>query len=554
MFLKAVLLRAAFYFKTFQKSKNKIIFIKKTEMNENFNLLLTKVKNLIGKSAQAKIVFIALGISSTIWFLVRVIPKPQRATYPCMRTAAPIMSTFVIYLLTLSGSAFAFKKTKIHFRKARYIYAVFFFVIAVACSFLFVANKSEDVKGSTVDAISVMSNSPIGVEHGIFPGRVVWVFDPQVAKWDGTNKYWWDERSTSQTEADKMFENVLKYLTGKATQAMAWDALFKNFNKEKKNISGGYAPDQKIAVKINQNNTKSHADTTGLDGTPQLVYALIASLTNNARVPQKNITIFDASRFITDNIFNKCHKDFPEVLFVDNEGGEGRIKSTYVENAIPYSIDNGKLATGLAKCAVEADYIINMALLKGHIGQGVTLCGKNFYGATSIDRSWRKNAHDNFNQDPQGKDKYMTFTDFLGHKDLGGKTLLFMIDGFYGARSQDGPPLLKDKWRMAPFNNRWCSSLFASQDGVAVDAVGIDFLRAEWPDLADIAYTEKYLVEAALADNPPSKTVYDPERDGTRLKSLGVMEHWNNATDKKYSRNLGKNYGIELVYVPINNK
>jgi hypothetical protein len=397
-----------------------------------------------------------------------------------------------------------------------------------------------------------MSNSPIGVEHGIFPGRVTWVFDPKVATWDGTNKYWWDENSTSQAEADKMLKNALISLSGKQTETKAWDALFKSFNEEKKNTRIGYKMNQKIAVKINQNNTKSHADTTGLDGTPQLIYALIASLTREGGVPQKNITIFDASRFITDNIFNKCHKDFPEVLFVDNEGGNGRIKSTYVDNAIPYSVDNGKLATGLARCAVEADYLINMALLKGHIGQGVTLCGKNFYGVTSIDRSWRKNAHDNFNQDPRGKDKYMTFTDFLGHKDLGGKTLLFLIDGFYAARSQDGPPLLKDKWRMAPFNNRWCSSLFASQDGVAIDAVGIDFLRAEWPDLADIAYTEKYLVEAALAGNPPSKTIYDPERDGTRLKSLGVLEHWNNATDKKYSRNLGKSYGIELVYIPIN--
>jgi hypothetical protein len=26
-----------------------------------------------------------------------------------------------------------------------------------------------------------------------------------------------------------------------------------------------------------------------------------------------------------------------------------------------------------------------------------------------------------------------------------------------------------------------------------------------------------------------------------------VHEHWNNATDRKYSRNLGKNQGIELV-------
>ncbi len=521
-------------------------------MKARINLFFLKVKSLIGKSALHKLVFITLGISSTIWFLIRVIPKPQRATYPCMRAAAPLMSTFVIYLLTLSGSVLAFKKAKDHFRRARYIYAATFFAIAFVCTLLFITNKTEIVNADNVDLNSVMSNSPVGVEHGIFPGRVVWVFDPKVATWDGTNKYWWDEKSTSQTEADEMLENVLKSLSGKGTEATAWDELFKNFNKEKKKITGGYSINQKIAVKINQNNTLRHADTTGLNATPQLVYALITSLTKEAGVPQKNITIFDASRFICDNIFNKCHKDFPDVIFVDNEGGEGRVKSTYIEKAIPYSVDNGKLATGLATCAVEADYIINLALMKGHIGQGVTLCGKNFYGATSIDRSWRKNAHDNFNQDPKGKDKYMTFTDFLGHKDLGGKTILFMIDGFYGARSQDGPPMIKDKWRMAPFNNRWCSSLFASQDGVAVDAVGIDFLRAEWPDLADIAYTEKYLVEAALAENPPSKTFYDPERDGTRLKSLGVMEHWNNAAEKKYSRNLGKNYGIELVYVPLN--
>ncbi len=521
-------------------------------MKTRINLFFLKLKNLIGKSALPKIAFIALGISSTVWFLIRVIPKPQRATYPCMRAAAPIMSAFVIWLITLSGSVLAFRKARNHFMKARYIYAASFFTLAVVCTILSLTNRAEVVSASSVDVNSVLSNSPIGVEHGIFPGRVVWVFDPKVATWDGTNKYWWDEKSTSQTEATKMLENILKSLTGKVTEAMAWDVLFKNFNKEKKKITSGYTINQKIAVKINQNNTLSHADTTGLNGTPQLIYALIASLTKEAGVPQKNITIFDASRFIGDNIFNKCHKDFPEVIFVDNQGGEGRVKSTYVEKAIPYSVDNGKLATGLASCAVEADYLINIALLKGHGGQGVTLCGKNFYGATSIDHNWRKNAHDNFEQDRQGKDKYMTFTDFLGHKDLGGKTILFMIDGFYGARSQDGPPLIKDKWRMAPFNNRWCSSLFASQDGVAVDAVGIDFLRAEWPDLADIAYTEKYLVEAALADNPPSKTFYDPERDGTRLKSLGVMEHWNNAADKKYSRNLGKNYGIELVYVPIN--
>ena len=161
-------------------------------MKTKLKLFFLKIKELIGKSAWHKIVFIILGISSTVWFLIRVITKPQRATYPCMRAAAPIMSTFVIYLLTLSGSIFAFRKARNHFRKTRYVYAVVFFVIALACSFVLFTNKSEVVNASAIDINSVISNSPIGIGHGIFPGRVTCVFDPKVATWDGTNKYWWD--------------------------------------------------------------------------------------------------------------------------------------------------------------------------------------------------------------------------------------------------------------------------------------------------------------------------------------------------------------------------
>lgn len=497
----------------------------------------------------AKTVFFVLGISSTVWFLVRVIPKPQRASYPCMQAAAPLMSSFVLYLLALTGSMVALRKARQHFKSTRYGYAIGFILIAGMCTFFLAGNNTEDVGAQIPQSEWAKPNMPIGVEKGIFPGRVVWAFNPKVATWDGSNKYWWDEKSTSQAEVFKVFTATLTSLTGEKPEAKAWDALFKSFNGMQGRGASGYKSGQKIAVKINQNNTLRHADTTGLIATPQLVYALIKSLTKEAGVGQKNITIFDASRFVSDAIFFKCHKDFPEVIFVDQIGGEGRVKATYVANAIPYSVDNGNLATGLASCAVEADYLIDMALLKGHGGQGVTLCAKNWYGATSIDWNWRKNAHNNFEQERDGKDRYMTFTDFLGHKDLGGKTLLFLIDAFYAARSQDGPPLLKDKWKMTPFNGGWCNSLLASQDGVAIDAVGIDFLRSEWPDLRDITYSDKYLIEAALANNPPSGTVYDPERDGTRLKSLGVMEHWNNAVEKKYSRNLGKNYGIELFQV-----
>jgi hypothetical protein len=50
-----------------------------------------------------KVIFFVMGIASTIWFLVRVIPKPSRATYSCMQVVAPFMSGFVTYLLAVAG-------------------------------------------------------------------------------------------------------------------------------------------------------------------------------------------------------------------------------------------------------------------------------------------------------------------------------------------------------------------------------------------------------------------------------------------------------------------
>jgi hypothetical protein len=108
------------------------------------------------------------------------------------------------------------------------------------------------------------------------------------------------------------------------------------------------------------------------------------------------------------------------------------------------------------------------------------------------------------------------------------------------------------RWQSPPFNGHWTSSLFVSQDGVAIDSVGLDFLRAE-PALASFlppgSTADNYLHEAALADRPPSGTRYAPNGDGVGLTSLGVHEHWNNAADKRYSRNLSTGNGIELVRI-----
>ncbi len=408
-------------------------------------------------------------------------------------------------------------------------------------------NIDLNVAGQSEPRMAWGKNHPVGKGRGIHPGRVAWSHAPGAARWIPGEGRWYEDKWNSQEATDGMVADVLTTLTGELSQAEAWNALFNDFNKRTGRKKRGYKKGEKIAVKLNLNNTFEYADNEQINASPHLTLSLLRSLVNEGGVPQDAITLFDASRFMTDALYKKCHEEFPNVHYVDNEGTEGREKATYTEDAITYSSDNGKLARGLANCVIDADYLINVALLKGHGGQGVTLCAKNWYGATDINRNFRKNQHNNFNQSRTGRPRYMTFTDYMGHKDLGGKTMLFLIDGLYGSMDVNGAP--SGKWKMAPFNRDWPCSLFGSQDGVAIDAVGIDFLSSEFPAMADVDYCDMYLVEAALAGNPPSGTTYDPEGDGTALKSLGVLEHWNNPSDKQYSRNLGENEGIELIYV-----
>jgi len=387
--------------------------------------------------------------------------------------------------------------------------------------------------------------SPLGVPRGVVPGRVTWAHDPAAVTWDGTGS-WWTDANNNQAVIDRMVSGSIRGLTNQKSDAQAWSAMFQHFNRTHGRGKAGYKAGEKIAIKANLNNTTDHGTIDRLNSSPHLILSLVRQLTGPGKVPQSSITVFDSSRFIPGNLYDKIHHEFPGVVFVDHIGGDGRVKAEFKTNAIPYSVPS-RNATGLDNTVVQAAYLIDAALLKGHVSSGVSLCAKNLFGATSIHTDWHKNAHDGFPHNRDGSPSYAAIVDFLGHKDLGQKTMLFLIDGLYGNENADPPP--SHKWKMTPFNDAWPSSIFMSLDGVAVDSVGFDFLTSEWPDLVDIANADNYLREAALANDPPSKTFYDPERDGIRCRSLGVFEHWNNGTDKKYSGNLGKAHGIELFPV-----
>lgn len=141
----------------------------------------------------------------------------------------------------------------------------------------------------------------------------------------------------------------------------------------------------------------------------------------------------------------------------------------------------------------------------------------------------------------------------MANADLGGKTVLYILDALICAPSE-GASVTADnsKWQQAPFNGDYTSSIFVSQDPVAIDSVGADFLMNESAvtsrnsALRNNPTVENYLHEAGLVSAAPSGTVYT-DSQGNKVSNLGVHEHWNNSAQKQYSRNLGKDEGIELI-------
>ena len=149
------------------------------------------------------------GLLALLWFLVRVIPKPSRALYPCQRAAFPYASAFVAWLIAGSGAASLLKKAQRHIRTSRYVATAGCVAIGVLCLWLAMTATSD----SRTLAQASVAHGPLGQGRGIFPGRVVWVHDPNATSWAGRS-YPWDPLYTSQTHVDAMAAQAIRLLAG----------------------------------------------------------------------------------------------------------------------------------------------------------------------------------------------------------------------------------------------------------------------------------------------------------------------------------------------------
>jgi hypothetical protein len=507
-------------------------------------LVCGKTGRVVGLNRQCrwgKWLFPIIGLGALIWYLVRVIPKPSRAAYPCQQAGAPIALGGLLYFLSLFGLVSACRQARKFIRQNRWALGGVCLVAGLLSAVAVMRQNERTARAEDTGtfAPSMGPNQPVGTARGIFPGRVAWSYDLSACHWDGSSKYWWSGEFNDQAKITTLMNNVICSVAGQPAVSNAWDVLFRD-----KNGGASYVKGEKIAVKLNLNNGgKSNA----IDASPQSVYALLDGLVNQFGADQADITLCDPARENQCSaVKNYCQPAFPKVNYDSNLGG-------FTPNVFAYSAA-GPTETSMSTTIVKSKYLITLALLKRHCTPSATYhdpTDKTDYGNASVTMIFKSNW--GIIGDRRGSQHYLLhdwdyplasynqLVDMYGSTNINGKTVLNIIDGLYSGDRWNSPP---HKWQLAPFNGHWPSSFFASQDPVALESVGLDFLRSEMPLIKN---ADRHLYEAALADNPPSGTVYKP--DGVRLQSLGVHEYWNNPVDKKYSRNLGTGKGIELVTI-----
>ncbi len=555
-----------------------------------------------------RILPLIVGLFSLAWFLIRVLPKPSRAAYPCQRAAFPLASGFVIWTAGTVSSWLVLKKSKHLFQSARPVLALAMFFVALftaAFAAYYTPVSLTDAAiypGELASAPQMAPNDPIGNPDGFSPGRVVWVHDPDATDWNGTGNWLYDS-DTDQNIVDQMLADAIRWLTGELAEQQAWDVMFHHFNLTRGKGDIGYQSTEEINIKINLVTCIAYAGRVSSSGeqlsylndvsvSKELVLALLRQLVYQAGVPPQQITVGDTTAVMPDHYYNYWAAEFPNVVYLTapEYSLTGRTMTRYPDPGMGEdehfvywskpgvmtdpSLNDDRMPVSYS----EADYFINFPTMKTH-QPGFTLCGKNLFGAfLRFPTDWAGH-YDYFNwHDDQGRmgtepgvndvAHYRPQVDMLGHIDIDGKNILNIIDALWtGYNWGDcSPPL---PWRSAPFNGDYMSSILVSQDVVAIDSVAHDFWWAE--DDASAAWfpfvdgcggggqahqprqrgADDYLIDAAIHENAdperPAYFRYNESGDVVPMPSLGVHERWNNAADKQYSRNLGTGDGIELV-------
>ncbi len=300
-------------------------------------------------------------------------------------------------------------------------------------------------------------------------GKVLHLHAPEVTNWyfDSATYYGRTQApgvtGVSQPVVDAMVDRGVTELFGLPASAVgeAW-----------RRLTPDYVPGKRVAIKVNLNNSfDCESDTSAIDAIAQPVNAVVRGLLQRG-VRQEDIVVYDAVRFFPSEIYQELAYKGVQIHDRGCYGYTATFSSSDPHAEVQFFPPAGSQpSVRLCDALIEAQYLINMPIMKGHPLAGVTLGFKNHFGSTDNPSG----MHEYVTTSYPLIDQYDALVDLFSNPHIRYKTVLTIGDGIYASRRyQNTPP---QPW--TTFGESSPCSLFFSTDPVAIDCVMHDLLKAE---------------------------------------------------------------------------
>lgn len=396
------------------------------------------------------------GLLSLFWLVFRSGRKPDRLRYPCQRLAASNVLLFFAWLGSVITGWLSYRKIKEKLTWSG-IGITIVLVLLVVSGVKYYRVWQDNLKPREVWGQSSRST-------------VVWVKNT-----NATNGWAGDSSKVNEAVVRQMLDQAIMQLVNTNSVESAWSQILP---------CGSNCSNKKIAIKVNFNNSsgsgtdnscyRDHCPTT------QVINALLKQLIENKGLSQSNITVYDTSRGFPDYYSQAIRSRYPNVRLNPDRSQRP-----------PCSVDESVLGAHFGCALAEADYLINMPLLRTHGNPGVTLSLKNHLGSTLNCKSF----HSRFSSGA-GQNSLVLLN---SHPFIKGKTILVVADGLYGLK-RGGPGCRNGCAQDSNFFN--ANSIFVSVDPIAVDSVMIDYLASEGSSFngKDARFPYRLAAEAGLGN------------------------------------------------------
>lgn len=305
---------------------------------------------------------------------------------------------------------------------------------------------------------------------------VIHVRNEAATSWTGSPSNYWDY--VNQSAIDTMVDAGMFALTGTSTRQAAWQAILPN-----------YQLGEKIAIKVSFNNTTSCSkNSTDIDSIIEPVNAVIRGLLTIPGVTQPDIWVYDASRGIPVQFRDDCPYNVRYFDAACSQTETATFNSDNPHASIVFSEPAVPRTNKVTDVLIDADYLINIPIMKIHGNTSVSLAMKNHFG--SINNP--SDIHPYITRFISIPD-YDAIVDVYRNPQIHNKTVLTVADGIFSAMNNFN--VAPTRW--STLGNQYPTSLFFSRDSVAIDCVMTDMLKAEHPAIVEEHVRFLHLAEDA---------------------------------------------------------